>query len=165
MSDAADRSLPPSALAMVRTYFGAQHPLCRTMGIDIVSIAGGRVEVTMPCTPGMQDARGALHRGAMVTLLDTACGLSLFSALESLRPVATIDMRVDYHRPLPPGTGIRGVAECLNLTETVAYITGRAYAQDDSTTPLAVVTGTFAINTQGPTFEGFIPSTLLEPRT
>lgn len=143
-----------SPLDMVRRYFGTQHPLFKAMGIDIVAVEDGRAEMTMPCTPRMQDGRGALHRGAMVTLLDNTCGLAIFSALGTVQPIATIDLRVDYFRPLPPGTGIRCVVECVNTTTTVACISGRATTDDSAATPLAAVNGTFAINTQGPALAG-----------
>lgn len=148
--------LPPP-LELVRMYFGTRHPLFRAMDISIVSMTDGRAEMTMPCTPGMCDARGALHRGAMVTLLDNTCGLSIFSALGTVRAIATIDLRVDYFHALPPGVGVRTVVDCVNTTETVAYISGRACTLDEAALPLAAVTGTFAINTMGPALEGILP--------
>ena len=80
MSDLrSDRDI--AMLEMVRQYFGTQHPLFRAMNATIVGVENGQAVCTMPCTPRMQGGRGALHRGAMVTLLDNTCGLSIFAKL------------------------------------------------------------------------------------
>lgn len=157
MSDLrSDRDI--AMLELVRQYFGTQHPLFRAMDATIVGIENGQAVCTMPCTPRMQDGRGALHRGAMVTLLDNTCGLSIFAKLGTVKPIATIDLRVDYLATIPPGVGVRCQVECIGATETVAYINGRALTLDDAALPLAAVTGTFAINTLGPSLDNLVPA-------
>lgn len=151
-------------LDMVRQYFGSQHPLFRAMDATIVGIEKGQAVCTMPCTPRMQDGRGALHRGAMVTLLDNTCGLAIFAHLGTVKPIATIDLRVDYLRPMPPGVGVRCVVECIGTTDTVAWINGRALTLDDAALPLAAVTGSFAINTLGPSLDNLLPGRGAEAR-
>lgn len=56
-----------TALGIARRYFGTQHPLFRVMGVDIVGVDKGRAECSMPCTPAMQDHRGALPECATMT--------------------------------------------------------------------------------------------------
>lgn len=147
-----------AALDVVRQYFGAQHPLFLAMRLAIDTMGGGRAEMSMPCTERMCDSRGALHRGAMVTLLDCACGLAVFSALGTVAPVATVDLRVDYLRAVPPGTGIRAIVDCVNANDTMAWIAGRAVTDDADAVLLANVSGTFALNTQGPDLSKFLPT-------
>ena len=136
---------------MAKTFFGSQHPLFRTFSIEIVRVAAGKAVMKMPYSPGLADKRAALHRGALVTLLDTACGLAIFSALDSLRPIATIDLRVDFLRTIPPNTGLVAEIECVGKTDRIAYIMGKGYATDDDE-PIALVAGSFAIDTLGPSF-------------
>ncbi len=140
------------AAAIAKAFFGKHHPLFNAFGIDVVAVANAKAEMTMPFSETLADGRGALHRGTLVTLLDTTCGLAIFSALGSLRPIATIDLRVDYLRPIPAGSGLRAVVECIDRTDSVAFIAGRGYALDNKT-PLATVTGSFAIDTLGPAFD------------
>ena len=80
--------------AMAKAFFGSQHPLFNAFGIDVVAVVDARAEMTMPFSETLADGHRALHRGTLVTLLDTTCGLAIFSALRSLRPIATIDLRV-----------------------------------------------------------------------
>jgi uncharacterized protein (TIGR00369 family) len=138
--------------AMAKAFFGSQHPLFNAFGIEVVTVANARAEMTMPFSKTLADGHGALHRGTLVTLLDTTCGLAIFSALGSLRPIATIDLRVDYLRPIPAGSGLRAVVECTGWTDGVAFIAGRGYAPGDEL-PLATVSGCFAIDTLGPAFD------------
>ncbi|MCD6060451.1 MAG: hypothetical protein K0R03_343 [Moraxellaceae bacterium] len=135
-----------------KVFFGSHHPLFKTMGIDIARIDNGKAEMTMPFSMQLSDHRGALHRGALVTLLDTTCGLAIFSALQTMRPIATIDLRVDYLRPTPTGVGLRAVVDCVATTATVAFIVGKALAEGQEE-PVATVAGSFAIDTMGPSFD------------
>jgi uncharacterized protein (TIGR00369 family) len=137
-----------------RSFFGDQHPLFSTFGIEIVRVASGRAEMRMPFSLRLADKRSALHRGALVTLLDTTCGLAIFSALESLQPIATIDLRVDFLREIPPHAGLVADVECVGRTQRIAYVMGKAYAQDGDE-PIALVAGSFAIDTMGPSFHPF----------
>lgn len=134
-----------------KSFFGEQHPLFRTFGIEIVRVASGRAEMRMPFSPRLADKRSAVHRGALVTLLDTTCGLAIFSALDSLQPIATIDLRVDFLHEIPPNAGLVADVECVGRTPRIAYIMGKGYAQGDDE-PIALVAGSFAIDTMGPSF-------------
>lgn len=135
----------------VKTFFGGNHPLFSLMGVRVERFDAGHAELVMPYSDILADHRGALHRGALVTLLDTTCGVAIFSAQSSRRQIATIDLRVDYLRPIPPGVGVRADVTCVAMNETVAYVTGRGLA-DDSGELLATLAGTFAIDTLGPAF-------------
>lgn len=135
-----------------KAFFGDQHPLFKNFGVEIVSVKSGKAEMRMPYLPHLADRRSAVHRGALVTLLDTTCGLAIFSALNSLQPIATIDLRVDFLREIPPGVGLVAAVECVGRTQQIAYIAGKGYAQGDDD-PIALVAGSFAIDTMGPSFQ------------
>jgi uncharacterized protein (TIGR00369 family) len=142
----------PEYTTMAKAFFGNHHPLFNSFGVEIGQVGKGSAEMSMPFSGNLADHRGALHRGTLVTLLDTTCGLAIFSALGTLRPIATIDLRVDFLSRVPVGVGLRAVVECVGRTDTVAYIAGRGYA-DGSDEPVAMVSGSFAIDTMGPSFD------------
>lgn len=142
-------------LTMAKAFFGTHHPLFSAFKIDIDLIGNGHAVMRMPFSDALADRRGALHRGALVTLLDTTCGLAIFSALTSLKPIATIDLRVDFLRLIPPAAELKAVVDCVGTTETVAYIIGRAFAGEGDEL-IATVAGSFAIDTMGPAF-GDVP--------
>lgn len=148
----AQSNLGPEYTTMAKAFFGSHHPLFNSFGVEIGLVGRGHAEMSMPYSENLSERRGALHRGTLVTLLDTTCGLAIFSALGSLKPIATIDLRVDFLRRIPAGAGLRAVVDCIGRTETVAYISGRGYA-DGSDEPVAMVAGSFAIDTMGPSFD------------
>ena len=139
-------------LTMAKAFFGTNHPLFNMFNISVGAVSDGHAEMTMPFSEQLSDRKGSLHRGALVTLLDTTCGLSIFSSWRSLEPIATIDLRVDFLRRIPSAVGLKAIVDCIGRTDTVAFITGRAVAEDSGEL-LATVTGSFAIGTMGPSFD------------
>jgi len=139
-------------LMMAKAFFGTNHPLFDMFNINIGTVSDGHAEMSMPFSEQLSDRKGSLHRGALVTLLDTTCGLSIFSSLESLKPIATIDLRVDFLRSIPYAVGLNAIVDCIGRTDTVAFITGRAVAEESGEI-LATVAGSFAIGTMGPAFD------------
>lgn len=145
-------SMIPDELAKANAFFSSAHPLFSHMGISVVSARNGTAEMMMPFNGELTDEDGAMHTGAIVTLLDTTCGLAVFSALDSMQPIATIDLRIDVVRPVPAGQGVRAVVVCEAIRDCVAYISGKAYSEAGQE-PLVIACGSFATNTMGPAFD------------
>lgn len=136
---------------LASSFFSNHHPLFNAMQISIVEAPEGYAKMYMPFNSTLCDNRGALHRGAMVTLLDTTCGLAIFSTRRCLKPIATIDLRVDYLDEIPAGEALVAVVTCIDAaSEAIVYIQG--HAETESGIRLARVSGSFAIGTLGPDF-------------
>jgi uncharacterized protein (TIGR00369 family) len=87
-------------------------------------------------------ASGVLASGPIISLMDNATSLSVWTLTGRFVPHATLDLRVDYMRAAVPGRTVIGHGECYKLTRTIAFI--RGYAHDgDPDDPLAHVAGTF----------------------
>lgn len=149
-SEAANRYL-----TMAKTFFGTSHPLFNAFGIEIDEIGKGRAVMRMPCSAALSDRHGGLHRGVVVTLLDTSCGLAIFSSLGDMRPIATIDLRVDFIREALPGEDVRAEVECYAMQGDIAYVRGEAVVCSDGVL-LASVSGSFAVGTLGPAFDATV---------
>jgi uncharacterized protein (TIGR00369 family) len=80
--------------------------------------------------------------GAIFTLLDSACGFSVFIKRGTLEPHATLDLRIDYLRAPRPRATIIGRGECYRLTRQIAFVRGLAHDGDPSD-PIANTAGTF----------------------
>jgi acyl-coenzyme A thioesterase PaaI-like protein len=80
--------------------------------------------------------------GVLMTLLDMAGTLSVWTRLGQFRPHATLDLRVDHLEAIRAGVEIEAHAECYHLNDQVAYVRGRAYVDRDAT--IATLSATYA---------------------
>lgn len=85
---------------------------------------------------------GVLASGPIVTLMDMATSIAIWTRRGSLAPQATLDLRVDYLRAAIPGRTVVGHGECYRLTRRVAFVRGMAH-DGDPDDPIAHVAGTF----------------------
>jgi len=74
-------------------------------------------------------------------------GTSVFAALTSWVPIATLDLRIDYLRPAEPGKDVFAKATCYKLTNNVAFTRAIAYHEREDD-PIASSAGTFMLATK-----------------
>jgi acyl-coenzyme A thioesterase PaaI-like protein len=89
----------------------------------------------------------------VTTLLDHTCGHAVLSALDSFRPIATLDLRIDYLRAAEPGLDIVAYAHCYKLTRSVAFVRAIAYDADRDD-PVATAQATFMLDSSRPGWRG-----------
>ena len=87
---------------------------------------------------------GVLASGAIVSLVDTCGGASVWQALGKFQPIVTIDLRLDYLRPALKGATVIARCRCDKLTRQIAFVSGMAHTGDDSR-PVARAVGTFML--------------------
>ena len=85
---------------------------------------------------------GVLASGPIISLMDNATSMAVWTLAGRFTAHATLDLRVDYMRAAVPGQTIIGRGECYKLTRTISFIRGIAY-DGDPDDPVAHVTGTF----------------------
>ncbi|HCN45509.1 MAG TPA: thioesterase [Pseudomonas sp.] len=85
---------------------------------------------------------GAVHGGAITTLMDTALGMATLCALPEFEVCPTLDLRIDYMSPGVADKDLYGHAHCYRVSREVIFIRGTAY-QDDPEQPIAQVVGTY----------------------
>lgn len=88
---------------------------------------------------------GVLASGAIVSLVDTASGTSVWVTLDRFVPAVTVDLRLDYLRPAVKGETIIARCECVKLTRKIAFVRGVAHGGDEAR-PIALSAATFMLN-------------------
>ena len=121
-------------------------PLCKAMKMQVTDVDTdiGGATITMPYDPEMigDPDTGVIHGGPVSVLLDSVSCLAVTMHPENTAMTATIDLRIDYMRPAPPGQDLIATAQVYHTTRTVAFIRATAFA-DDQTKPIAQATGAF----------------------
>lgn len=85
---------------------------------------------------------GILASGPIISLIDSACGAAIMAKIRQLRPMATLDLRIDYVRAAPPGRSITARGTCYRISRSVAFV--RCMAHDgDPDDPVAHALATF----------------------
>ena len=88
------------------------------------------------------EGMGVLASGPIISLMDNATSMSVWTLSGKFVPHATLDLRVDYMRAAKPGQTVIGRGECYKLTRNLSFIRGVAH-DGDPADPVAHVTGTF----------------------
>lgn len=123
MSEQLDAILPQLASGAAHTH---------ALGFAFVSRDGDRVRIRAPYRDDLvgDPDTGVLSGGLVTTLLDHVGGLAVWVALDAFKPIATLDLRVDYMRAAEPGRDLIAEARCYRLTRSIAFV--RAWAFEDS---------------------------------
>ncbi|MCZ8326007.1 MAG: PaaI family thioesterase [Sphingomonadaceae bacterium] len=102
------------------------------------------VELALPWREDLVgiDGAGVLASGPIISLMDNATSMSVWTKSGNFVPHATLDLRVDYMRAAKPGNTVIGRGECYKLTRTISFIRGIAH-DGDPADPVAHVIGTF----------------------
>ena len=121
-------------------------PHARELGFVVGELGEGTAELSMPYDTRLvgDPATGVIHGGAVSTLMDTCCGMSVMSHPRARGTTATIDLRIEYMRAATPGQTILTRASCHHITRSVAFVRAMAY-DDDREAPVAVATGSFTV--------------------
>lgn len=124
-------------------------PQNKALGITLVHTERATAILRLPYSEKIvgNPETGALHGGAITTLLDGASGAAVFMALDQWTTIATLDLRIDYTRIAEPGRDVLCKAHCYKLARNVAFVRATAY-HDSEDDPIATSAGTFMLNTK-----------------
>lgn len=114
------------------------------IGCRYVAHGGDWAEVAMDYDPALaaDGDTGILAGGPIITLMDMASGLAVWTRLGRFRRHATLDMRIDYLRAPAPGRAVFGRSHCYRLTDRIAFYDGMAH-DGDADRPVMRVSGTY----------------------
>ncbi|MDA9500711.1 PaaI family thioesterase [Bradyrhizobium sp. CCBAU 11357] len=131
----------PGYRAAAIAMFDGQ-PAMRTLGIVIVRLAPGEVELAMLHAPALTQQNGFIHAGIIAAGLDNACGIAAFSLMPPEAGILTVEFKTTL---LAPARGERFVfkAEVVKPGRTLTFCEAKAYAEHDGkTTLIATMSGT-----------------------
>jgi len=76
------------------------------LGIRYGIAPDGALTGTVHPLPAIEDGNGYIAQGALATVLDTISGIASMACLGFAETCVTLDLRIDYLRPMPAGRGL-----------------------------------------------------------
>ena len=103
----------------------ANVPIGETLGFRAVEVEPGRIVFA-----GKPDAQslnliGTIHGGWSAAILDTAMALAALTTLDARHDFTTLDLKLNYLRPIAPGIEVRAEGEVVHAGRRVALCEGR----------------------------------------
>ncbi len=121
-------------------------PYMKAIGATLDRVGEDGVTMRLPYREdliGDSESR-VIASGVVTALLDNGCGMAVWEAINEFKPIATLDLRIDYMRPARPGADLLVTAKCYKLTRSIGFV--RAFAYEDSPDdPVAAAQSAFII--------------------
>lgn len=106
-------------------------PMARLMDLRLTDVAPGRAVFVSTPSEFHYNPLGVVHGGFAATLLDSAMGCAVHTTLERGDAYTTIELKINFLRPLTMGTGeVRGVGTVINAGRSTALAEGRLEGPD-----------------------------------
>jgi uncharacterized protein (TIGR00369 family) len=113
-------------------------PMIELLGIRLAEVEEGRVVFTATCEERFDNGTGVAHGGFAATLLDTALGCAINSAMPAGRRFTTLELKVNLTRPITKDAGLlrweaRGVhvgGRTATSEGRIVDRSGKLYAHD-----------------------------------
>lgn len=110
------------------------------MGIEFLGVIDGATTLRLDLEQKHMSRANRVHGGVLFSLLDSALGRSILNALPEGRGCATVEIKVNYFRPIQAGrVTARGVLR--ELTRSLGYAEGEVVNEQGKV--LARASGTF----------------------
>lgn len=112
------------------------------MGIEWEHAPENTARLTLKLREEHMSRANRVHGGVLFTLLDTALGTAVVKSLERGRGCATLELKINYFRPIQEGI-VRAEGRLVNRSRRTAYAEGEVVNQEGKI--LAKASGTFFI--------------------
>jgi acyl-CoA thioesterase len=87
---------------------------------------------------------GRVHGGVISAFFDYACGAAVFSTLGTHDFCSTVELKVNYFRPLDPGDQVRAISQVVFRGKRLCVVHSLAYRNREKK-PVAMATATFNV--------------------
>lgn len=99
------------------------------MDYQVLSWDGDAQALTMTCRtfPWMRNFAGTLHGGMCATILDQAMGFVSYCLKREEGTAPTVELNVDYHRPITPGQSVTVRVYVVSVTRSLIRLRAEAW--------------------------------------
>jgi len=101
-------------------------PYARLLGIELVNVSPGTAELSFEIRGELMQNHGVVHGGAIASLIDTAMAFAIISVLSPKQKVTTVDLTVNYLRPLTKGK-VSAVAKVVKAGRRIIVVSAEVF--------------------------------------
>ena len=120
----------PSFVAEVKDSF-ARQAVMTTIGAELVSVAPGAVQISLPYRADLTQQDGYLHAGIVTTIADSACGYAAYTLMPPNSAVLSVEFKVNLLRPAK-GEEFLAIAAVLKPGRTLTVVRADVFANPKS---------------------------------
>lgn len=142
----------PSIGAMLnnaRDWLTHEHSLFRSLNLEPTLFGKGKATFIVDLPEAFTGEGNLIHGGLMTIIMDSIFGLTVFTALEEIKPIATINLHIDYIANAEAGMRAVCAAHCIAVRDDIAHVSGDLKIEADGRL-LATGSGAFMVGTRGP---------------
>jgi uncharacterized protein (TIGR00369 family) len=123
-----------------------------TLGVELVAIERGRVQMALRHDERFTQQHGFLHAGAVASVLDSACGYAAYSVMPPEASVLTASYTINL---MAPAAGLRFTVtgQVVRAGRTLVVCRGEAFA-DGADRPFAAMQATLTALYDRPGIDG-----------
>ncbi|MBW2297411.1 MAG: PaaI family thioesterase [Deltaproteobacteria bacterium] len=118
-----------------------KHPFAELIGLVFESVHKGRSFCHIDADEKLFNPHNVVHGSVMVALADTCMGGALYPLLEEYESCATIEIKINYFKPVREGT-LECATQLLHKGKNVASLESEIFNNDSL---VAKASGTYAI--------------------
>jgi uncharacterized protein (TIGR00369 family) len=115
---------PLDGLEQLRALIASDRkaPMAEKLGIHLIEADRGKVVFEGAPDHSVYNPLGSVHGGYAATMLDSACGIAVHSALGPNRGHTTLELKVSFLRGLDAKSGtVRAVGRTISVGRRVAF--------------------------------------------
>ena len=101
-------------------------PYARLLGIEVLNVGPGVAELSFEIREDLMQNHGVVHGGAIASLIDTAMAFAIISVLSPKQKVTTVDLTVNYLRPLTHGK-VTAVAKVVKAGKRIIVVSAEVF--------------------------------------
>ena len=123
-------------------WMKTNNPFWSLLGMELTEIKKGWAKIRLPFTPKLTNGIGVAHGGAIFSPADSAVGMSLIGLVNKDENISTLEMKINYLKPLAEGEII---AEAKIVHRGTMTAIGDVEVRDGQGTLIAKGLATYAI--------------------
>ncbi len=84
-------------------WMKAKNPFWSLLGMELLEIKKGWAKIRLPVSAKLANGAGVVHGGAIFSPADSAVGMALVGLVKENENISTLEMKINYLKPLTAG--------------------------------------------------------------